>query len=205
MEACHNAQDAQARYACDYQNMRAAKSCNEVKECIKGHRKLHGSISCNRPAYIGKRHVTPLCADAYGKGITRSQQESINLRVAGANEDVTSVESFHTASSVVFLGRDLIQWRESMYQNADYVKMLGAISADRRDSRCETPIIRNLVFLWPQTVDSFNLVLVAVRIHDLLDRRIGDVQFESLRQEPGGVPRDFDGRRPGKDAAASGK
>jgi hypothetical protein len=97
------------RGACDYQNMRAAKSCNEVKECIKGHRKLHASISCNRPAYIGKRHVARLCADAYGKGITRSQEESINLRVAGTNEDVTSAESFHAASTVVFPGRDLIQ------------------------------------------------------------------------------------------------
>jgi hypothetical protein len=79
LEACQNAQDAQAGYACDYQNKRAAKSCNEVKECIKGHRKLHASISCNILAYTGERHVTRLCADAYGKGITRSQKESINL------------------------------------------------------------------------------------------------------------------------------
>ena len=59
------------------------------------------------------------------------------------------------------------------------------------------------VLIWPQTVDSFNLVFVAVRIHNLLGRRIGDVKFESLVREPGGVPRDFDGGRPGEVAAAS--
>ena len=61
------------------------------------------------------------------------------------------------------------------------------------------------VLIRPQTVDSFNLVLIAVRIRDLLGGRIGDVQFESLRQEPGEVPHDFDGGRPGEVAAACQK
>jgi hypothetical protein len=148
LEACQNSQDAQVGYACDYQNKRAAESCNEVEECIKGHRKLRATISCNRFAYVGERHVARLCADAYGKGIALAQQESINLRVAGANDDVTSAESFRTASIVVFPGADLIQWRKSIYQNADNVNMLGAISVDRRDPRCKTPIVRNLVFLY---------------------------------------------------------
>ena len=38
VEAAQAAQDSQAGYACDYQNKRAARSCNEVKECAKGHR-----------------------------------------------------------------------------------------------------------------------------------------------------------------------
>ena len=41
VEAAQNAQDAQAGYACDYQNKRAARSCNEVKECVKGHKQMH--------------------------------------------------------------------------------------------------------------------------------------------------------------------
>jgi hypothetical protein len=109
---------------------------------------IDASMSRSRLAYIGKRHATHLCADAYGKGIIRSQQESINLRVAGANDNVKSAESFHAASCANFPGGDLIQWRESIYQNADYVKSIGAISVERGDSRCKTPIVRNLVFLY---------------------------------------------------------
>ena len=37
VEAAQAAQDAQAGYACDYQNKRLARSCNEAKECVKGH------------------------------------------------------------------------------------------------------------------------------------------------------------------------
>jgi hypothetical protein len=77
LETYQNAQDAQAGCACDYQNKRAAKICNEAKGCIEGHRKRHACISCDRPAYIGERHEPRLRADAYGKVITRSQQESI--------------------------------------------------------------------------------------------------------------------------------
>ena len=36
VEAAQAAQDSQAGYACDYQNKRAACSCNEVKECVNG-------------------------------------------------------------------------------------------------------------------------------------------------------------------------
>jgi hypothetical protein len=61
LEACQNAQDARAGYACDYQNKHAAKSCNEFEECVEGNRKLHAPISCNRPAYIGKRHDSLAC------------------------------------------------------------------------------------------------------------------------------------------------
>jgi hypothetical protein len=37
LEACQNARDARAGYACDYQYKRVAKSCNEVEEFIRGH------------------------------------------------------------------------------------------------------------------------------------------------------------------------
>ena len=40
LEAAQNAEDTQAGYACAYQNKRAARSCNEVKEAIKGQRTL---------------------------------------------------------------------------------------------------------------------------------------------------------------------
>ena len=147
-EALQCAQDAQAGYACDYQNKRAARCCNEVKECMKGHKRLAQSLENQRPAYHGKRHVTRLCSDAYGRGMVRSNQESTNLRVSGRDDNVTSAESFHTASFVNFPGRDLTRWREAIYQNESYVDMLGAINVDWRNPQRRTPIMRNLVFLY---------------------------------------------------------
>ena len=93
-EALQCAQDAQVGYACDYQNKRAARCCNEVKESVKGHKHLSRSLEGRRPNYIGKRHMTRLCSDAYGRGIVRSNQESTNLRTVGNDADVTSAESF---------------------------------------------------------------------------------------------------------------
>ena len=141
-------QDAQIGYTCDYQNKRAARSCNEVKECMKGLRRLQSNIGDRRPEYIGKRFVMRLCSDAYGKGTVRSNQESINLRIAGTDDNVTSAESFHTASCVNFPGRDLTAWREAVYQNRDDVQLLGAIGVDRRNPSRKTAIMRNLAFLY---------------------------------------------------------
>ena len=148
IDAFQIGQDAQVGYTCDYCNKRAARSCNEVKECIKGHKKLQSQVADKRPAYIGKRQVIRLCSDAYGKGIVRSNQESINLRVAGTDDNVTSAESFHTASFVQFLGKDLVNWREVIYQDTDYVEMLGRVSVDWRNPQRRKPIIRNLVYLY---------------------------------------------------------
>ena len=80
--------------------------------------------------------------------MVRSNQENINLRIGGHPEKVTSAESFHTASFVNFTGRDLIHWREAIYQNESYVDMLGAISVDWRNPQRRTPVIRNMVFLY---------------------------------------------------------
>ena len=83
-----------------------------MKECVKGHRQLNEDNAHRGPAYVGKRHVTRLCSDAYGRGIVRSNQESINLRVHSKDHDVTAEESFHTAQTTVMPGRDFCRWRE---------------------------------------------------------------------------------------------
>ena len=100
VEAAQNSQDAQVGYACDYQNKRAARACHEVRECVKGHSKLHASISNQPVSYIGHRHLVRLCSDAYGKGIVRSNQESANLRAYGSSRDVLTAETFRTAGTV---------------------------------------------------------------------------------------------------------
>ena len=52
LHASQCCQDAQIGYTCDYQNKRAARSCNETRECIKGHRRLQNTIQDKRPDYI---------------------------------------------------------------------------------------------------------------------------------------------------------
>ena len=147
IEAAQTAQDAQVGYACDYQNKRSARGCNEAKECMKGHRTLHEGIKTQRPAYIGKRHVTRLCSDAYGKSIVRSNQESINLRVHSKAFDVTAAESFHTSQTQVFPGRDLVAWREAVYSSTDYTA-LQCIHVDHRNASKKTALIKNVAFLY---------------------------------------------------------
>ena len=145
LQAFQCSQDAQVGYTCNYQNKQSARPCNEVKECIDGQRRLRSQVAKKRPAHIGKRQVIRLCSDAYGKGIVRSNQESINLRVDGSEDNVTSAESLHTASFVNFLRRDLVG--ESGYQNANHVEMLTAMMIDKRKPHRRTATMRHLVFL----------------------------------------------------------
>jgi hypothetical protein len=60
--------------ACDYQNKRAARSCNEVKECMKVHSNMLEQVKSRTPDYIGKRHTMRLCSDSYSKGFVRLLQ-----------------------------------------------------------------------------------------------------------------------------------
>ena len=148
IQGMQSAQDAQVGYSCDDQNKRAARSCNEVKESMKGHRKLAADHSTKRPEYIGHRHVTRLQSDAYGRGITRSQQESTNLRAIGHDYAVTSAEFFSTSVTVQFPGVDVCKWREAFYRNAKSVDVVSAISVDWRSPHRHTPVQRNIVFLY---------------------------------------------------------
>ena len=109
LEDVQYTQDSQAGYACDYQNKQAPRCCNEVKEVVKGHRELHVNLAQESATAIGKRHVTRLCCDAYGKGVARSNQESYNLRVYAKDNDVLVAETFRTAQTVAFPGQDLIR------------------------------------------------------------------------------------------------
>ena len=80
IEAAQRSQDAQAGYACDYCNKRLPCAVHEVKEWCKGQHELGATLRDEPPNYIGKRLMTRLMSDAYGKGIVRSQVESTNLR-----------------------------------------------------------------------------------------------------------------------------
>ena len=148
VHAMQSQQDAQIGYSCDYQNKRAAKSCNEVKESMKGHRKLAVDNETKRPDYIGKRHVSRLHSDVYGRGITRSQQESTNLRATGVENEVTSSEFFSTSGLVPFPGADACKWREAYYENTETVGAVANVKIDWRNPKRRTPIIRNIVFLY---------------------------------------------------------
>ena len=56
-------------------------ACQEIKEAIKGHRNVAESVRGQRANYIGKRHMTRIMSDAYGKGIVRGAVEYTTLRV----------------------------------------------------------------------------------------------------------------------------
>jgi hypothetical protein len=123
---------------------------------MKGHRNMHEQVKFKTPDYIGKRHMMRLCSDAYGKGIVRSNQESINLRINGTKDEVTSAESFHTASFVQFPGIDLVQWREAVYTSSNFTDMLSAVAVDWRNPKRTTPYMRNFVYLYghrPKDID----------------------------------------------------
>ena len=116
-----------------------------------------------------ERDMWRACSDAYGKGICRSNQESTNLRIGGTDSDVTSAESFHTAFMVQFPGKDLLNWREAIYQNDAYVDMLGGIVVDRRHPDRRTALMRNIVFLYghrdPEEKAVWNLSPYGFMVH----------------------------------------
>ena len=82
VQAAQMSQDAQAGYARDYCNKRQPMAYNEVKECCKGHEDLSEQIRGEPLSVCGKRHMTRLMSDSYGKGVVRSQTECTLLRTA---------------------------------------------------------------------------------------------------------------------------
>ena len=112
VKACQLAQDAQAGYACDYQNKRQPCGCNEVRECCIGLSKLGKSVKNEPVAYQGKRYMGRILCHAYQNGIVRSAVESRNLRANARDHDVTFAESFRTCATTTFSGLDYMQMLE---------------------------------------------------------------------------------------------
>ena len=87
---------------------------NEVKECCKGHVDLGSQVAGKTLKYIGKRHMTRLMSDAYGKGIVRGQAENTNLRANAKESDVTHAETFRTSRTENFYGREYLDLVERL-------------------------------------------------------------------------------------------
>ena len=109
VRACQLAQDAQAGYACDYQNKRQPCGCNEVRECCCGLTKLGQTLRDQPLAYQGKRYMGRILCHAYNNGIVRSAVESRNLRAYARDHDVTFAESFSTCATTIFAGLEYLQ------------------------------------------------------------------------------------------------
>ena len=107
--AAQMAQNAQAGYAADYQNKRGVRGFAEVKEFIKGHKTLGQIMEDQANAYAFHRHSTRLLSDYYGKGVVRSNQESVNLRVSCKGHDVTAAESIKTCLTSSMPGYNLVR------------------------------------------------------------------------------------------------
>ena len=117
VKACQLAQDAQAGYACDYQNKRQPCGCNEVRECCVGLSKLGESLHNQPLAYQGKRYMTRVLCHAYNNGIVRSAVENRNLRAYARDHDITFAESFRTCATTVFAGIEYIQMVDKVTAN----------------------------------------------------------------------------------------
>lgn len=113
-----------------------------------GHRQLGEDTAGRRPAYIGKRHVSRLCSDAYGKGIVRSNQQITHLISYARPNDVPAAEAFHTAQDVVMPWRDLAAWCEAIVAQSDFLNVLQAATADRRNPAKSTTVHKHVSFLY---------------------------------------------------------
>ena len=135
IQAMQASQDAQAGYACDYCNKRQPMAFNEVKECCKGHVDLAEKLQGHSVNLIGKRHVTRLMCDAYGKGIVRGQAENTNLRANAKSNDVTAAESFRTFGTASFFGREYFETVERLTSGNTVVKPAVFGEIDARNPR----------------------------------------------------------------------
>ena len=129
-------------------------------KCRKGHGQLGEDIAHERPAYIGKRHVTRLCSDAYGKGVVRSNQERVNLNAYAKDNAVVAAETVRTAQTECMPGRDLVTWMEHLTGQGEKGALLTAIDVDRRNPKKWTAVMKNVAFLYghrPRHADVWHL------------------------------------------------
>ena len=81
-----------------------------VKEFCKGHVDLGQRMADKSVKYIRKSHHLRLMSDSYCKGIVRSQQEAMNLRVDSKDNDVIHAETIRMSQTESFYGREST-WR----------------------------------------------------------------------------------------------
>lgn len=115
--AAQHAQDAQAGYAADYQNKRGPMAFQEIKEIIKGQRKLAESVQDRNLRYITSRLARRFLSDIYGKGVVRSAVECCNLRAYHNAHDITYSETIQLSSTTTLAGADLLSLVEAASAN----------------------------------------------------------------------------------------
>ena len=125
-------QDAQAGYACDYCNKRQPMAYNEVKECCKGHEDLSEQIRGEPVSVCGKRHMNRLVSDSYGKAVVRSQTECTLLRTGYKENAVTAAETFRTAQTESFFGREDVQTVERLNDGVTTKQSRAYLKVDKR-------------------------------------------------------------------------
>ena len=123
---------------------------NEVKECCKGHDNLSEKLRGESLTYIGKRHVTRLMCDAYGKGIVRGQAENTNLRANGKSNDVTAAECFRTCATSSFFGREYFDIVERLTHGNTEATSVVFGEIDARNPRRRKVTFRDVAVLYGQ-------------------------------------------------------
>ena len=157
--ATQAAQNAQAGYAADYQNKNGVRGFAEINEFIKGHRTLghtleettHTRTDAETNAYAFHRHSTRMLSDFYGKGVVRSNQESVNLRVNARRNDVTAAESIKTSLTAMMPGLDLLtvlQRRQSTTAQYEETRAACRLQRNYRLSHEKVHVSKNDAFIY---------------------------------------------------------
>ena len=132
-----------------YPNTRQPCGVHEVNNGPKGNKRWE-PVCDERLNYIGKRHVSRLMSDAYGKGIVRSQVESTNLRANTKENAATHAESFRTSQTEAFYGREYLELAERMNGKRKDGQKAVAIEVDGRNARRRKVCIRDMALFYGQ-------------------------------------------------------
>ena len=90
-------QNAQAGYACDYQNKRLPIAVHEITEWQKGQRQLANEMANQSTGYVGARITKRFMSDAYARGVVRGAVETANLLAYARPQDPLRAESIKTS------------------------------------------------------------------------------------------------------------
>jgi len=150
INAAQVSQDAQAGYACDYQNKRQPSACNEIKECCKGHAVLGKELEGQRVAKVAKRHASRLMSDAYGEGIVRGQVENVNLRIHARDDDVMFAEALRTSPTETFFGGEYVRIVERLNDNTEPKASATFAEIDGRNPHHKKVTFRDVAMLYGQ-------------------------------------------------------
>ena len=116
--ALQRAQDSAIGYFCDYAAKRQPVATKEIKRWMTGHDRLAADLKASRRGesvqYIARRHTQRFLSDSQARGTARGGVEVVNLICNRLEHDVTAAESFKSAITTNFAGKNFVALLEAM-------------------------------------------------------------------------------------------